>query len=566
MLRSLSGKLSLLALCLLFLTHHPASAQKRKNKSAKEQAPTGIERPKLVVGIVVDQMRYDFLYRYWDKYSEGGFKKLMREGYNCRNVHYTFFPTYTGPGHASIYTGSTPAVNGIVANDWYNRETKKNQYCTEDKTVQAVGSNSPAGMMSPRTMLTTTVGDELKLATNQKSKVIGICQKDRGSILPAGHSANAAYWLDGSNGAWITSTFYLKDLPQWAKEFNAKGLTDQYLNQTWSPLLPLAQYTESTADDVPWEWLYTGAAKSAFPYDLKQLRGKDFNLIRSTPWGNTLTKDFALAALDGEQLGKGPVTDFMAVSFSSTDYVGHQFGPNAVETEDTYLRLDKDLAELITALETRLGKENILVFLTADHGAAHVPEYLKTLRIPGGAVGNVAPGDSVKAFLNRVYGKADWVSAYENQQVYLNHPLIRQKKLNLTEMQQRIADYVQFFNGVTRAVTASNMMQSQWHNGLVSFLQQGHYPKRSGDVYLVLEPGWFEAYYEKLLHQGTTHGTPSPYDTHVPLLWYGWHIPAGSSAEPLKVTDIAPTLSDLLRIQEPSGCLGEPIKAIVEKR
>ncbi|MDX5348867.1 MAG: alkaline phosphatase family protein, partial [Hymenobacteraceae bacterium] len=278
-----------------------------------------LERPKLVVGIVVDQMRYDFLYRYWDKYSDGGFKRLMREGFNFKNTHYNYAPTYTGPGHASIYTGTYPAIHGIVGNDWFVRGTDRNIYCTEDRGVTCIGADTDAGKMSPANLLTTTVTDELRLATNQGAKVIGVCLKDRGSILPAGHAANAAYWYDGSTGNWISSSFYMKELPKWVEQFNKKKLPAQYLNQDWETLLPLKQYTESTPDENTYEGAFKGQKKAVFPYKLKELRGNSYDLLRSTPFGNTFTKEFAIAAIEEEKMGKGNFTDFLTLSFSSTD-------------------------------------------------------------------------------------------------------------------------------------------------------------------------------------------------------------------------------------------------------
>ncbi len=321
------------SLCFLLVVSlaGPAFAQKKA---------TSLARPKLVVGIVVDQMRYDYLYRYWSKYGRGGFRRLLGEGFSYENAHYNYVPTYTGPGHASIYTGTTPSMHGIVGNNWFVREEGKGTYVTEDKTVQAVGGTAAAGQQSPHYMLTSTITDELRLATNFQSKVIGVCIKDRGSILPAGHSANAAYWYDGSNGAFISSTFYQDSLPQWVRKFNAQNRAVRYLDKPWETLLPLAQYTESTADEVAWEGAFKGEAKPVFPHNLPALSGalaaagqsnlqadaakapvvttRNLDLIRSTPFGNSLTTDFALETIRAERLGQRGQTDFLALSFSST--------------------------------------------------------------------------------------------------------------------------------------------------------------------------------------------------------------------------------------------------------
>ncbi|MBC6610252.1 alkaline phosphatase family protein [Hymenobacter sp. BT507] len=563
--------LSLLLAAALAL---PAAAQKKSSQK--------LERPKLVVGIVVDQMRYDYLYRYWDKYGKDGFRRLLGEGFSYENTHYNYVPTYTGPGHASIYTGTTPSVHGIVGNDWYEREAGKNTYVTEDNTVQAVGSTGTVGQQSPRHMLTTTITDELRLATNFHNKTIAVCIKDRGSVLPGGHTANAAYWYDGKTGSFISSTFYQNSLPEWVKAFNDRKLPAQYLSKPWQTLLPIEQYTESTPDDVPWEGAFRGEAKPVFPHNLPQLSGlpdasvatkmrdagepvpvTNLDVVRSTPFGNTLVAELAMEAVRAEQLGQRGITDFMPVSFSSTDYVGHQFGPNSIEAEDTYLRLDQDIARLLTYLDKTLGKGNTLVFLTADHGAAHSPEYLIDKRVPAGSVGPRFMRDSVQHELVRRHGAGNWVLTYENQQVYLNRPLIAQKKLDLRLMQDEVASIMLQFAGVTRAITADDVQKSHWESGMLMYLENGYFPKRSGDVLVVLEPGWLESSSYPKPSKGTTHGSASAYDTHVPLLFWGWHVRRGKSSAAAVVPDIAPTIARFLHIQEPDGCTGQPLREVL---
>src|SRR6476469_5607599 len=564
-----------LALAAASLTA-PASAQK---------AGKPLPRPKLVVGIVVDQMRYDYLYRYWDKYGNDGFKRLLREGFSYESTHYNYVPTYTGPGHASIYTGTTPATHGIIDNNWWVREEGRSTYVTEDKTVQPVGGTAAAGQMSPRHMLSTTIGDELRLATNFQSKVVGVCIKDRGSILPAGHSATAAYWYDGSNGAFITSTFYMNQLPDWVTKFNAQNRAATYLDQPWQTLLPLAQYTESSPDDVAWEGTFKGEDKPAFPHDLPRLSAaptpavkanlqtegepvpkatpRNLDLIRWTPFGNSLTADFALEALRAEQLGQRPgITDMLAVSFSCTDYIGHQFGANAIETEDTYLRLDRDLARLLVQIEKTVGKGQALVFLTADHGAAHSVNFLKEHRLPAGGVGVAMMRDSVERALVRRHGPGKWVIDLDNQQVYLNRPLIAEKGLDLVKVQAEVAATLLKLPGVAQTMTATDLQRTHWQQGSGMFQENGYNAARSGDVLALLSPGWLEAYTYPLL-QGTTHGTAGAYDTHVPLLFWGWHVPKGQSVAPARIVDIAPTVARWLHIQEPSGCTGQPLPEVL---
>lgn len=512
------------------------------------------QRPKLVVGIVIDQMRYDYLYRFKDKFGPDGFKKLMGEGFVCRNTHYNYVPTYTGPGHASIYSGTSPSMHGIVGNDWYDRSLHDSIYCVEDKSVHTLGAEGDAGQMSPKNLLSTTITDELKLATNKKSKVIGIALKDRGAILPAGHMADAAYWFDSNSGSWISSTFYQKDLPQWVKDFNNRKGVEGYMKDTWSPLLNLEEYKESTADDKPYEgMLGFNEKRRTFPYEISKLKGSNYEILRYTPFGNTFTKDFAKEALWNEGLGKGNQTDFMTVSFSSTDYIGHTFGPNSMEIEDTYIRLDKDLADLINALEQQVGKENLLLFLTADHGAAHVPDYLKENKISGGVIQSRLLLDSLNRFLKPLFGPGI-ISCYINQQIYLNYPLLDQKHISAKEVQERIAAFLLRFEGVSGTIMSLTLRGSEFSKGINNMIYNGFNLKRSGDIIVMLEPGWFEG---KLT--GTTHGQPYSYDTHVPLIWYGGKIKKGETVSLVNIVDIAPTLAQLLYLEDPSATTGEPV-------
>jgi predicted AlkP superfamily pyrophosphatase or phosphodiesterase len=519
------------------------------------QAPKQQPAPKLVVGIVVDQMRYDYIYKYWNKYGNDGFKRLVNEGFSCKNTNYNYVPTYTGPGHASIYTGTPPAIHGIIANEWFAGVPGKELYCAEDNTVQSVGTVSMAGKMSPRNMLSTSIADELRLSNGKRSKVIGIALKDRGAILPAGHTANAAYWFDGSSGNWISSTFYMNELPTWVIDFNKKELAKKYLSQKWTTMLPLDQYTESSADDTPYEKKFKGESAPVFPHDLPALMAANqgFGMIRTTPFGNTLTKDFAIEAIKAENLGKGNYTDMITISFSSTDYVGHSYGTHAIETEDTYLRLDKDLAELLKFLDTWVGKNNTIVFLTADHGAVEVPAFLSDNKVPAGYSNPWGVIDSLRRSFIKDYGDT-LIQMYTNHQVYLNKKVIMQKGLNLAEIENKIAAALINVKGVAGVVTGTMLNSTQYTEGIKYRIQKGYYPKRAGDVIIYSDPSWVE--YDRT---GTTHGTPYPYDTHVPLLWYGWNIKQGSSMEAVNITDIAPTLSMLLNIPFPNGCTGQPI-------
>lgn len=531
-----------------------------KGKTPVPEAPPA--KPKLVVGIVIDQMRYDYVYRFWDKLGNDGFKRLLSQGFQCRNTNYNYMPTFTGPGHASIYTGTTPAVHGIIANDWPERESNKEVYCVEDAKVKGVGTDGEEGKRSPDRLLSTTIGSQLHLATNHGSKVFGIALKDRAAILPAGHTANAAYWYDGISGNFISSSWYLQELPKWVADFNDKKLAAKYLSQQWNTVLPVEQYTESLPDNNPYEGIWKGEAQPVFPHDLPKLmetNGK-LGMIRATPFGNTLTRDFAQALIQNENLGKGAYTDFLAVSFSSPDYIGHMYGPQSVEIEDCYIRLDKELAELLRFLDNWIGKNNTLVFLTADHGAVENPQFLKDTGIPAGFFDEDKAMDSLKRNLKRIYGDT-LVWLYSNDQIYLHQKTIQAKGINKADVERYVANFMTRFNGVASTLTSYDLAYTEFKETPKYQVQKGYYFKRSGDVAVILNPGWISGYHRST---GTTHGAPWSYDTHVPLYWWGWKVKSGESETGVSITDIAPTVCQFLGIQFTDGCTGKPIEGIIK--
>lgn len=529
--------------------------------SASSGKINDLKQPKLVVGIVVDQMRHDYIYRYWNKFGNGGFKKIINEGYFYKNAHYNYVPTYTGPGHASIYTGTSPATHGIIANDWFVKESGKMTYCTDDDQVKTVGSESKAGLMSPKNLLVTTIGDELKLCTNQASKVFAISLKDRSSILPAGHSANGAFWFDGSVGKFISSTHYMNQLPVWLNDFNNQKLASKYLSQGWNTLYPIDSYIESIADKNNYEQAPNRKDVPVFPYEYnKQLEKNNFEIIKATPYGNTITKDLALACLKSEQLGLGKQTDMLCVSFSSTDYVGHSYGPRSVEVEDVYLRLDEDLEELLNYLNSSIGKDNYVLFLTADHGACDVPAHLKDLKIPGGYINETELATAVKSFCQSQYGDS-LVLEYVNQQLFLNESKMAAMRLNKFAVEHTLANYLLSFKGVAEAYPSEVLKYENFTDGTFKYLiQKGYNHVRSGNVAVAYNPAWME-----FQNKGTTHGASYSYDTHVPVLFYGKGIPKGSSVKKINVVDIAPTVSLLLNMSFPNGTTGRPLEEIFGK-
>jgi len=526
--------------------------------AALAQQPVTL-RPKLVVGIVVDQMRWDYLYRYYDKYAEtGAFKRLLRQGFSCDNTMIPYIHTVTACGHASIYTGTVPAIHGITGNDWWDKTINDYQYCTGDTLVKTVGSiTAAAGAMSPRNLTVTTICDELKLATNFKSKVIGIALKDRGGILPAGHTADAAYWYDTKSGNWISSTYYMKALPAWVNSFNAAKSVDSFYALGWKTLYPINTYTESTGDNMAYENRMFG---NGFPYSLSQYAGKNYNVVVATPHGNTLTTRFAKAVINNEQMGADNITDFLAISYSTPDYVGHSFGPNSIEAEDIFIRLDKELGEFLDFLDAKIGNNQYLLFLTADHGAAQAPGFLNSYNIPAGHVQLQQLQDTLNIKLKEKFGAADLITVAANYQLVLNTYLVDSLKLNTTEVKQLAIKYALQQPGIKDAVDIATIMQAPLHNRIKEMIVNSYYAGRSGDIQLLYLPQWVDDF-EK---GGTTHGVWNPYDAHVPLLWYGWNIAPGKLSKEINIIDIAPTLSSLLKIQMPSGCTGKPIAEIIK--
>jgi predicted AlkP superfamily pyrophosphatase or phosphodiesterase len=520
----------------------------------------GVPRPKLVVGIMVDQMRNDYLYRFYDRYGEEGFKRLLREGFSCENTNIDYVPTVTAIGHASVYTGSVPAVHGITGNDFLIQATGQSVYCAEDKDVNTVGSDSDAGKMSPRNMLTTTITDELKLASNFRSKVIGIAIKDRGSILPAGHAADGAFWFDGKTGNWITSSYYMEALPAWAKEFNESGLVNELSATDWNTLYPIDSYKASFPDSNSYEDLYPGKDSATLPLATSKIfDGKNYRLVTETPSGNVMTFEFAKKAIEHESLGQRGETDFLALSLSSTDRIGHRYGPNSVEIEDTYLRLDLDIADFLRFLDEKVGVGNYSLFLTADHGAAHNPNLLLDKKIPAG----ISPAGSIlrelNALLDQLYKHLNLVLSFGNSQIHLNNSLIETNGLDQEKIKKDVIKFMKKQVGVAQVIDMEEVQNASIPQVLKTRIINGYNPRRSGAIQLILDPGWRIG-----SPTGTGHSAWYGYDSHIPLIWMGWGINQGKSFQTYNMTDIASTLAALLHIQAPNGNIGQPILEVLK--
>lgn len=525
-------------------------------------------RPTLVVGIVVDQMRQEYLYRFNKKFGEGGFKRLMGDGFMLKNAHYNYVPTVTAPGHASIFTGSTPAVHGIIGNSWYDKSLKGEVNCVNDPNQKVVGSPEGNGTVSPWRLLASTITDELKLSTQKRAKVIGVSLKDRGAALPAGHMANAAYWYDSKSGRFVTSTYYMSSIPAWLEKFNQLGLPDKYLAQEWKTYYPIEQYTESGPDDSPYESKFAGKDKPVFPYDLKTLRknNADYDLLSRVPFGNDYLTEMAKATIVGEQLGKHDQTDFLTISFSTPDLLGHAMGPNSIELEDTYIRLDKNFEDLLKTLDQEVGKGKYTLFLTADHAVADVAQYLKDNHVPAGYFNPANVKVSLNDFLQKYFPGKQIVEDFDGEQLYFDHEVFqRDPKSSGIEMivaTELVINYLLAQDGVANVYSESVIRQGQYDEaGVKGMVIRGYHPKRSADIVVVLEPGW----YSSGRVQGTTHGSPYSYDTNVPILFFGNGVKKGSSVKYHPITDIAPTISVLLNIKFPSGCTGQPIEEVLQQ-
>jgi predicted AlkP superfamily pyrophosphatase or phosphodiesterase len=546
------GKKLFAAFFSFFLLIVTVKAQEKLNNN-------GTNRPRLVVGIVIDQMRWDYLYRYYNLYGNGGFKRLMQDGYNYENTIIPYTPTVTAVGHTCIYTGSVPAIHGIVNNDWIDRETGKKMYCTQDKSVTSVGTFSLQGQMSPKNLLVTTIGDELRLATNFKSRVYGVALKDRGGILPAGHSANAAYWFDDSTGNWITSSYYMNALPQWVNKYNAGHKPDSLLKKDWNMLYPLSGYDQSTGDDKIYEKTLDHEKTRTFPHVFTTVPAGNYFRLRQSPFGNTFSFDFASQLIENEKLGSNGQTDMLCVSISSTDYIGHKFGPNSLEMEDVFLRLDKDIEKFLNYLDKTIGKNEYLLFLSADHGAAQVPDFMKENKMPGGHLEKYELLKELNSVCEKKYHAANIVRGIYEYQVYFENRKIDSLNLDIDDVKRTIVNYLKWKPEVMDAFDYAAYDKLVMPSELKEKFAKGYFYKRSGDIQFILKPQ-----YTDVLSTGTEHGAWYNYDSHIPLIWFGWKIKAGKTNREVYMTDIAPTIAAKLQIQMPNGSIGKVLEEVGE--
>ncbi len=530
--------------------------------SQKKKAP---DKPKLIVLIVVEQMRYDYLYRFNDKFSDFGIKKLLENGYSLQNANYNYMLTQSAAGYSTIATGAEPASHSIVGNTWYNRLGNRSEFCTYDAKINGLGSQDDDNKMSPKKLRATTFSDELRISNFKQSKVIGISAYNYSAVLPAGHLANGAFKIDPETGKWVSSTYYYNKLPSWVKRFNNKDIIDIYSEKIWNTFYKTNKYTESLPDNNSYEKGFEGNNRT-FPYQVAELKASkgNYDAVNYTPYGNTYVKDFAISAIVNEDLGKDEFPDFLSVSFSANANISKLFNIRSVELEDMYIRLDKDLAHFIKFTEEYVGKENVLIILSSDRGATDSPDFLKDIRIPGGYFNESSGISLLNSYLRAIYGQGDWINSYFDQQIYLNRDLIEKKKLTLEEVQQTSASFLINLKGVANAISSTTLEKTNFTSGIAQKIQNSYNQERSGDVIINLSPGWAVkgSKYDKF-----THKRFSGYhdDTHVPLIFYGWKIKKGSSSENISMTDIAPTLSLILNISFPNASTGKPIQNMIKQ-
>jgi predicted AlkP superfamily pyrophosphatase or phosphodiesterase len=522
------------------------------------------DKPKLVIGIVVEELNYNQLEKFHDKLSENGIKKLINEGTYFKNASYEYLLTQSAPGHATIATGAEPSFHGITSDNWYTPLKNELINCTKDVSVNSVGGSFESGLHSPVNLLVSTFSDELAIATNKKAKVFGVGLKESSAIFSAGHTANAAYWFDNTTGTWMSSSYYISALPDWVNDFNAMKFSDTYMNSTWNLLRPAKDYADCLPDSNSFEIGFNNI--NYFPYDLKKLRPgntfsskNDYSLLRETPFGNSLTTNFAIRLIQKERLGKDDVTDYLSICYSATDYIGHRFGPSSVEMGDAILRLDDDIKNLLTFINDSIGKKNVLIYFTAAHGISEIPAVLEKNRIPSGYFQQNQALQLLRSYLNAIYGEGEWVKGYSERQIFLNRTLIEDARLSLDDVQKKVARFLVQFTGVEAAYPYSAFEANDFGNGNLKRIINNFSPQRSGDVIVILNPGWVE----KVSDFVTNHNSPYEYDSHVPLIWYGWTVNRATVTRQVNITDIAATLSTLCKIPYPNACTGEPMFELI---
>lgn len=544
-------RISSLLICLLVMGFHAVQAQYIQDQYSK--------KPKIVIGIVVENMRPDYVRRYWNKFEPNGFKRLYNEGAVCVNVNLIQHNHTYATGTATLYTGVSPSVHGIIGKKWYDRLRRKEIECTQDDNYFTLGSDTKFGNASPKKLLTNTITDNLKIYTSGRSLVYSVAMNRESAIFSAGHSADGAYWFDPESGRMVSSSFYLNTFPDWVRNFNSENYPERYSFQNWVSLLPEKEYTESVPDNYHLEKGYYDRWNT-FPHTIGRYtkRAESLNPLRTTPYANEIIKNFTLQMLDKEPLGLDDNPDFVTVVFSSMDYENNTFGPASMEMQDTYLYLDKNIAEIIAFAEKRFGRENVLFFLTANTSASYPVDYLKSaFNLP---VDHFSPESAMAlltSYLNITYGQENWIEYTSDMQVYLNHDLVKKHRINLHEIREEASNFINQFEAVQLSMTAHQLEQGSSNNGLLSTLYKSYSKNRSGDFLFLLKEGWQPTY--KFTKVNYTD------QSHIPLVFYGAGIKPQIIRQKYNAIDLAPTLSDLLHIPQPDKSQGTAITEILAR-
>lgn len=518
------------------------------------------DKPKLIIGIVVEQLRYDQLEKMRNRFAENGLRKLLNEGTYFQNASFQYLLTQAAPAHATIATGAEPSVHGITSDYWYVPLREELVYSTSDNSVNPVGGSYEKGLHSPVNLQSSTFADELKMSTNRKAKVFSVGLKENPVIFSGGHASDGAFWYDDVTGTWMSSTYYIDSLPGWVSDFNAMKYPEVLLTNPWTLLKPKEIYTDCLPDTNIYEMGFNG--KNYFPYDLDKISsrnrsklGRDYSLLREIPMGNTFTTDFAIKLIEKEDLGKDDVTDFLSICYTATDYIGHRFGPSSLEMADAILRLDSDIEKFLKYINDSIGKRNILLFFTSAHGISEIPGVLESNRIPSGYFRQNQALQLLRSYLNAVYGEGSWIKGYSDKQVFLNRTLIEDAKLSLDDVQKKVSRFLVQFSGVATAYPYSAFEMNDYSSGNLKKIINNFNPQRSGDVIVTLNSGWVE----KDDNYVTNHNSHYEYDSHVPLIWYGWAVNRANITRKVNMTDIAATLSSLCKVPVPNGCTGDPM-------
>lgn len=522
--------------------------------------PRQQKRPALIVRVVVEQMRYEMLLRYWENFEDdGGFKKIVNNGLTCPNAKLSYALTESAPGFATLATGSVPSEHGIIADYWYNRLSDEIEFSVSDDSYKGIDGSSinTKDGYSPQKIFSTTLGDEMKML-NSKSKIFSVSLNPVSSVFGNGRLSDGAFWFNDNSGNWMTSTYYMDSLAQWVQDFNERKLQEIYMEKTWRKLLQDEKYINSMQDENDAEKGFTLTGENSFPYDLSALKDKSysFKYLKYTPFGNTYTKDFALSLIENENLGQDEHTDLLSISLASSSYLNELFGSRSKEMEDLFYRLDRDLLHLLNFLEERVGKENFLVVFTSDRGSVDVPEYRKSKKLQTKTFKPRATTALLNSYLNIIYEDKPWVKSYYNRQLYLDHGLIDQNGYDIDRFQERVARFLEKKSGVLYAVRASSLRDSYFGKGVKNKLQNSYHPQRSGDVFLSLEPGTIE-YPEN-------SGSGYNYDSHVPLIWYGMGIQSGVISENVSLEHVTPTISTIFNLPLPEAANNSGIKEVID--